>query len=283
MKLHCPNCHESLDFEQLKCCNNHRFKYEDGVLILLEEKFERILNPFLDKFTPVSKTENRNHLAPPDYEKLPFGKAVENNKEWRLRCYDLEIIVQLLQGRKRQRILEIGPFNGWLTHRLVKTGHQLTVIDYFIDEPIGLKTKKFYRQEWQAIQMDVRDLSIFREKFEVIILNRCLQFFENPVEYLKSVKNYLDEQGLLIISGMQLFKNPFRKIEQLQKMKQEFLHRYHFPVSFIPTKDYLDFNDKQRLESEGVKFYRYPQLKMANLRAVLQPKISGHYYGVYFA
>jgi 2-polyprenyl-3-methyl-5-hydroxy-6-metoxy-1,4-benzoquinol methylase len=280
MKLLCPNCHAPLN-ESYICKNNHRFKIDDGVLILLREEFSEKLNPGLRRFSEIRKNKLGKYLKPQDYPFLPYGDAVSGNVEWRIRQFDWEILLPLLKDRKGQRVLEIGPYNGWLTHRMAKLQLEITAIDYFIDDLDGLKTKKYYREEWKSIQMDIRDLAIIDERFDIIVVNRCLQFFEDPIEYFGSLKGKISQNGMIILTGLQFFKNPQQKRKLLEKIKSDFKQKHDFNFMLVPFKGYLDFEDKQKLSSQNVDLQAYPKLRLSNLKSFIKPLLPRHYFGAY--
>jgi len=281
MKLLCPNCHAPLRLQNYTCKNNHQFKTEDGVLILLEDEFAEKLNFRLSRFSKIRKNKLDAYLKPTDYPLLPHGDAVSGNVEWRLRQFDLEILIPLIKDRKGQRVLEIGPYNGWLTHRMAELDLNITAIDYFIDDLDGLKTKKYYREKWKSIQMDIKDLSIIDESFDIIVVNRCLQFFESPIEYFCSLKQKLTQNGMIILTGLQFFKNPQQKRKQLEKIKSDFKREHNFDFMFVPSKGYLDFEDKQKLSSQNVDLHPYTKLFITNLRSLIKPSLPRHYFGIY--
>ena len=281
MKLLCPNCDAALNMESYICKNNHRFKIDDGVLILLGEEFSEKLNPRLSRFSEIRKNKLGKYLKEQDYPFLPYGDAVSGNVEWRIRQFDWEILLPLLKDRKGQRALEIGPYNGWLTHRMAKLQLEITAIDYFIDDLDGLKTKKYYREGWKSIQMDFRDLSIIDESFDIIVVNRCLQFFEDPVEYFSSLKEKVSQNGMIILTGLQFFKNPQQKRNQIEKMKSDFKWGHNFDFMLVPFKGYLDFEDRQKLSSQNVYLHAYPKLRLSNLKSLIKPSLPRHYFGVY--
>ncbi len=281
MNLLCPNCRAEIDAQDLSCQNNHKFKYDDGVLILLEQNFAQKLSSYLNEFSQIRRSKWDGYLKPKDYPLLPYGDAVTGNVEWRLRQLDLEIILSLLRNRAGQSVLEIGPFNGWLTHRMAKLDLDITAIDYFIDDLDGLKTKKYYDGDWKSIQMDIRDLSIIDAQFDIILVNRCLQFFENPVEYFIGLKRKLNDNGIIILTGLLFFKNPIQKIKRLEKDKLDYIHKYNLSFIFVPFKGYLDFEDKQKLSSNNMELRHYLKLYKANLIALLNPTLPRHYYGTY--
>ncbi|MFQ5582945.1 MAG: class I SAM-dependent methyltransferase, partial [Calditrichia bacterium] len=239
------------------------------------------LNPFLSKFSEVRKACFKNYLQPEDYTLLPYGKAVAGDSEWKLRRYDLKIVLSVLEKQSNQAILELGGYNGWLTHHIAAMGHDVTTVDYFLDDLDGLKTRKFYGEKWKSIQMDIRDIYLLDQKFDAIIVNRCLQFFVDPIQYFRSLSGMLETGGMIILTGLQIFKKPERKIEVMKNERQEFLKRYGFDRMFVPFKGYLDAGDKQQLLAAGVLLKKYPQFKIANFRAWINPELPVQYYGIF--
>ena len=76
------------------------------------------------------------------------------------------------------KILDLGAWNGWLSNQLSSDGHELvTAIDYFLHERDGLAAKKYYPNEFLAIQMDLEDLSILPYNYDIIIINRGFTLF----------------------------------------------------------------------------------------------------------
>lgn len=281
MKLLCPNCHAPLTPESHTCKNSHQFKTEDGVLILLNDEFGKILHARLSRFSEIRKKELSRYLKPEDYPLLPYGDVVCGNIEWRLRQLDWEILLPLLKDRQGQKALEIGPYNGWLTHRMAELGMEITAIDYFMDDLDGLTTKKYYGEDWKSIQMDIRNVSIIDERFDIIIVNRCLQFFEDPAEYFGSLKEKVTRNGIIILSGLQFFKNPRQKQQQLEAAKSDFRRKHNFDFMLVPFKGYLDFEDMQKLISQNVELHLYPKLFVANLKSLIKPTLPRHYFGLY--
>ena len=265
----------------MTCACGQSFGLRDDVLILLEPGFRRRLDPFTQAFSAVRSVENRRLLDEQAYDALPFGLAVQNDFQWRLRQYDLAVARQLLSGRRRQRLLDVGAWNGWLSNRMANDGHLVTAIDYFVDEFDGLGAKKFYSTSWQAIQMDLTDLHVLDESFDVIILNRCLQFFPQPAGYVAMVKAKLAPGGLLIVTGMELFRDPRVKAARVADMLHAHRQRYGFELFLTPTKGYLDFADKAQLQAQGVQVKSYRPLLPANVKAMLRPTLPYHTYGAF--
>lgn len=282
MKLICPSCGTPLSEERV-CSNNHRFIEADGVLMLLTESFRKRLQVFEMHLAKMRAKETVRRINDPAaFPELPFGAAIKNDGEWRLRQYDLAIINQLLSERPKQKILEIGAWNGWLSYRLTLQNHLVVAIDYFSDEFDGLKAQKFYPAQWPAIQMDIGDLSpLGAERFDLIIMNRCLQFFSDPPEYLLSAVKLLNPGGSIILTGVQCFPNPRKKIAQIALARKNFQESYGVDLFLNPTRGYLDWGDKKRLTGFGCRLMPYPQLFRNNLKARLLRFLPLNFYGVY--
>ncbi len=278
--LRCPGCRRRLDRQSLRCENGHQFFTDEGVLVLLNDHFSRELSGFLLKFNRVRREIWAGFLQPEDYPLLPFGKAASRDRRWRLRQFDMDVIQPLLKKGNR-RILEIGGYNGWLTHHLAAAGHRIMAIDYFLDEMDGLKAKKFYREIWRAIQMDIRDLSVLDATFDVIIVNRCLQFFENPVKYFQGLIQKLSPGGEIYLLGLQFFKNPAAKKAAVHAADDKFFRKFNFQRWLTPVKGYLDFTDFAQLSAQNVELRAYPQLRAENAKALLFRSRPRHFYGIY--
>ena len=280
MHFLCPSCREALP-ASMACVCGQSFGFRDGVLVLLEPGLGRRLDQFTQAFSAVRAVENRRLLDEHAYEALPFGLIVQGDFQWRLRQYDLAVVRRLLSDRRGQRVLDIGAWNGWLSNRMADDGHLVTAIDYFVDEFDGLGAKKFYSTPWQAIQMDLTDLHVLDENFDVIILNRCLQFFPQPAGYVAMAKAKLAPGGLLIVTGMELFRDPHVKAARVADMLHVHRQRYGFELFLAPTKGYLDFEDKAQLQAQGMEVKIYRPLLPANAKAMLWPTLPYHAYGVY--
>lgn len=261
------------------CAQNHRFFFDDGVLILLSDSFRSQLAAFLAKFEPLRQAEGKRLLDPDIYPLLPFAPDVESSHEWRMRCYDVEILEKLLAGRTHMRILEIGAWNGWLSNWLTKQGHEVTAVDYFIDKYDGLQAMHFYKERWQAIQMDLTDLAVIDGRFDVVLLNRCVQFYANPVAYAQAAKTKVADDGLLILTGLSFFGDPGPKIESVTAFQRHL--RQHGVPDFKPMKGYLDFEDKRKLQKEDIQVKLVPQLWLANVKSQFKKTAPRYYYGVY--
>jgi SAM-dependent methyltransferase len=285
MTLLCPTCRTAIDPAARRCAQGHAFAQEDGVLGLLTAEMARRLA----EFEAALRAARPAPPMPPGLEgafgQLPSGPLAqahpERRLEWRLRRYDLAVVQRQLTGRGRQRILDVGAWNGWLSHRLAEAGHMVTGIDYFADRDEGLRARRWHGTDWRAFQMDLRDLSVLDEEYDVVILNRCLAFFTDPAAYAAGVKARVAPGGLLLLMGLQFFSAPAEKARGVAAGRRAFQERHGLDLFLFPTRGYLEDTDRAGLEAEGVSVRAYPQLWAANLRARLWRSRPQHAYGVW--
>ena len=279
MPVLCPTCRQALDQQTLSCANGHQFTRTDGVLALLSDPFGQALRNFVGTVARFRADQGLRLPEPAVYEALPFAPQVRANGEWRWRCADVNNILRLLAGREARTILDIGAWNGWLSHQLAKRGHQVTAIDFFADEYDGLGAKKFYSTAWQAIQMDLADLSILDQCFDVVIVNHGLHFFPQPLAHVAAAEQRVAPGGLLIVIGLQFYQDPALRIQQLAARQADFRNRYGQEMFLRPTKGYLDMADKVKLAEMGLRLKPYRHFWLRNLIARLRPTWPLFYFG----
>lgn len=277
----CPNCRLEIDESTWSCATGHRFYLENGVLILLQEDFGRRLRAFMEVFRQIRTNEGMKLLDESVYDRLPHAEVAAHEHEWRLRRFDWEVVHKLVTGRVgQQRILDVGAWNGWLSNRLAEMGHEVTAVDYFADAYDGLGAMQFYPRRWRAIQMDLQDLALLDETFDLVILNRCLHFFENPAEFAWRARRRVAPGGLLLMTGLPVYRNIELKVEQMRRLRVKLQH--HGTDYFKPVRGYLDGEDRAQLSQLGVELHAYRQLWRSNLKARWLDRQKPYYlYGVW--
>ncbi len=276
--LRCPECRGVLS-DSFVCANGHAFELRAGVLEMLPEKFAARLHEFTARFTQLRDRENRRLLDPQVYPQLPDAPVLSKDPEWQQRVYDWSIVRGLLSGKSDLSILDVGAWNGWLSNRLAELGHRVLAIDYFADEFDGLAARRHYATDWMAIQMDLEDLSVLGGQFDLVILNRCVQFFEHPAAYAAHARERVAPGGAMILTGLAFFRDPGQKIRGVQQLRAHF-RRSGFDF-FKPVRGYLDMRDRQEMTAMGLRLRAYPQLLLHNLKSLLVPTAGQHYYGVW--
>ena len=192
-----------------------------------------------------------------------------------MRRLDLALIQRLLDDRPGVSVLDIGAWNGWLSARLAAEGYGVTAVDAFAG-PEALGAHRWSPSgtpgppaTWQAIQMELDDLPALEETYEVVVVNRCLQFFPEPARAVAAARGRLSRGGLLVVTGMAIHDPSDAAAGRVAAEGEAFRERFGMELFLRPAKGYLDRGDLEALEAAGLRTFPMPGLRAANLRARL--------------
>lgn len=279
--MRCPTCGEPLDGGGARCRAGHTFTTAGGVLRLLEPSFSARLHTFLGTFQKLREADGRRIHDPTVFPRLPFAAEMRHDPEWRMRGYDLAVIRRLVVGRSGMTVLDIGAWNGWLSHNLSLDGHRVTAVEYFDDELDGIGAHRFYPTHWRPIQLDLRDLSVLEERFDLVVLNRCVQFFPDPPAMAAHAAERVAPRGMLVLTGLEFFADPAARLRSVRELEARFARWGLEPL--IPVKGFLDRHDRAWFLDLGVDLRAYPQLRMriAAVRSLVDRRRGRPCYGVW--
>ena len=284
-KFLCPVCKAPLVKinDSLSCHGGHVYQFSENVLVLLDPEKKRRINEYIAKYFEYRKKDGSLILITEDFQKLPFIKDSRNSKEWQFRRDSLEVINKITNGLKIGTVLEFGPYNGWLTNRLAEKDYDVTAIDYFNDELTGLRSIKHYSNKWLPVQMDLRDLSIINSKFDLIVFNHSLHFFNSYKKIISDAELLLNPEGRIIIIGSPFYKDPKKVKESINKIFHHFRteHDFEFNLFLDEFRGYFDMQDRDQMQDSGFKFLNYPHMKQQNIYSVFKSHRPMYQYGVF--
>jgi 2-polyprenyl-3-methyl-5-hydroxy-6-metoxy-1,4-benzoquinol methylase len=255
----CPICHSPLT-SPFACKNGHSFQLNNGIPSLLKPDFKERLDVFTDKLTKFRDQEGNRVIKQQLFDELPFARDLPLPHLWEVKQHDLKFIKKFLSGKKNLRILDVGAMNGWLSNHLSKSGHSVWAIDYLVDEYDGLGAHRHYtNQEWNPIQVNLNELDILNdERFDLIIVNRVSIFFTDPHSTFDYLKKLLTDEGTLLITGVQIFKNWQKEKLRIETMKKTFLEKNGFEMFMFPIKGYFNKTDLEELKRSGFQIILFP-------------------------
>lgn len=258
--------------------SNVKYEIKNGVYKIIKEPFTSQLNDFLKGYYDNAP----NYKYTTDYKKLPFVFPEVHGAEWKFRRASLNIAQRFIQNGTYTSFLEIGPWNGWLTHHLSKIMSKGVAVDLFDDDINGLQIIRHYENpKWIPIQCDVEELDFFKVKFDLIILNHCAQFFNNRTAAITQLKSLLNKGGAILILGSTVFTDASEKRLEVEEQQRTYFERTGKNLYFRPTKGYFDGTDKEELEHTGFKFYRYNLFYKNLVLSYFNKKRAKVYYAIF--
>lgn len=183
---------------------------------------------FSDLYLTVRKKENRFYLEA-EIKNLPeIRKDHPNYAEWQLRKKSANRFINYLKSKNRSlKILEIGCGNGWFSHLMsLIPNTEVIGLDVTIIE-LEQAAKVFDKENLTFVYADLFEKTALNdEKFDVIVFNSSLQYFENPQELFKIVSRLLNENG-----EIHIIDSPFYKASEIEKAKER-TQNYYLNLGF---------------------------------------------------
>ncbi|MFT3793557.1 class I SAM-dependent methyltransferase [Flavobacterium sp.] len=250
-----------------------RLRFAGAFWKYMDAEFEHHLNQYLVIFE-----RYRNELAdipsPAEWELLPFG-TFARDKSWKWRRQSLREFKQLTKGKTFRNTLEIGPWNGWLTQYLAQQSEAVIGIDYFSHPYDGFGNIQKRADNITAVQCNVEAAgNEFKpQTFDLIVLNHCLAYTQNPVGFIQSLIPLLTKGGRIISLGNTWFGNPQKKKTENETAAKRFRESYHIGLYIGPVKGYLDRSDIDWLQKIGFLVKNSRAKLLQNLYARMRPEM----------
>lgn len=277
--MKCPECSSHLHFaaDHALCEAGHQFPMKNGVYQVMTHEFAADVSVFLHHFEE-SRASEAAKYSPEILRNLP--EATFDTGMWNLRKMDLELVLNLFQPHYKTA-LEVGAWNGWLSHHLVRLGLETTAVDLFVDALDGLGAKVHYHEDWSAIQMNLQELQLLDGPYDFIVVNRSIAYFTDMFGAVETLKSLLAPGGLLLITGMTYTTNASRIERELETAREAFKKQYGIPFGVNPFRGYLLNSDLKRMRQDGLQLRIYPKLRLQSVVGKLIASRPVYYYGLY--
>ena len=276
--MRCPACETSAPAGAEACPEGHPLRDPAGVFVLLDPERQAEVAALEQAVAQWRAAQGHAPLPAAALPELPDGPHVAGELEWRLRRHDLDLVTDLLRSRSGLRILDVGAWNGWLSHRLSTMGHQVTATEVFAGH-IALGAPWPMAVEWRRVQIEPTELDRLEETFDVVILDRCLQFFPDPADAMSHAMARVADGGSLIATGLMIHRSPAQVAARLAAEARRFRKRFGRDLLLRAARGFLDGGDLARMERAGLATHPYPRLRLANVRARIDRSRPEHRYG----
>lgn len=228
-----------MDFSQLHIKNN--------VVYITEET-----NSFSDVYIAVRQKEQRI-LTDKEVALLPKLKR----NEWEFRVKSTERFINYIDSKKEAlNILDVGCGNGWFTNAISNVSEKNKVIGLDVNRnELEQAARVFKRQNLQYVYCDIfKKESSFKQQFDIITLNSCVQYFPDFRTLISTLKMFLKPNG-----EIHIIDSPFYKASQIAEAKQRTFnyytklgfpemasHYFHHSVDNLDEFEYL-YTNKHKL------------------------------------
>lgn len=251
---------------------------KEGVYTLSTFEFQNKLDAFLEVFKEWTEFKGEVPPKPEEMDQLPEGI---DNHTWRSRSTDWNIIKQYLSTTKREFILETGSWNGWLANKLTQGGHDVVAIDYFLESPFGLMSRKHYKKaDWLSVQLDIAEIDILQPQFDTIIFNRNLPYCPGVKNTLNKAMKLIIPGGKIILTGLNIVSKP-KKIEKYFEEAERFFSGRGVSLYLKNDfKKYLDTGDLDLIKDLGFSIHPYSRNFKSQLASFIKPNATQHYWAI---
>jgi 2-polyprenyl-3-methyl-5-hydroxy-6-metoxy-1,4-benzoquinol methylase len=171
-----------------------------------------ILNEFESAYIKVRDLENRVY-SDEEAALLPYSKKQEN--EWKLRAKSAKRFEDYLaKNHSQSNLLEIGCGNGWFSHLCSNCVKSVSGVDLNKTE-LEQAASVFQKDNLNFYYWNIFTDSPFENKFDVIVLNAVVQYFESFDKLLLILQSLLNQNG-----EIHFIDSPFYISEEIPNAKK---------------------------------------------------------------
>jgi ubiquinone/menaquinone biosynthesis C-methylase UbiE len=216
-------------------------------------------NIFSDLYISVRNKEHRFYTLE-QINKLP---SIEKNnvhfKEWQLRKKSTERFINYLKNKnKALNILDIGCGNGWFSNLMSNVSmSQVVGLDVNLPE-LEQADIAFQKENLKFVYANIFESNdLQNKKFELIVFNSCIQYFQNLPFLFKTIKKLLSINGEIHIIDSPFYKNNtienarqrtqlyYKTIGFLEMANKYFHHKLYdlgdYEIRYKPPSNFLRF------------------------------------------
>ena len=237
-------------------CEGCGVVFEERAGILRFMTADRIAKgePFQRQYQIVRERDGYRTGTPEYYRMLPIvPRGDPRAEEWRIRRESYAHLQQHVLPAVWQepiRILDLGAWNGWLSHRLAAFGHQVVAVDLLDDELDGLGACRHYPVTVIPVQADFDALPLQPAQFDVVVLNGALHYAPDPAATLRSGTRALAKGGTLVVMDSPMFRRERDGQAMVERQLRAIAMRHNLPDVVRPGVGFLTYDALDRVARE---------------------------------
>ena len=215
-----------------------KYKKEEGVYQISKKS-----NDFSDQYISAREKENRVY-SDEIVKSLPIlPKNHLQKEEWDKRSKSTNRFLSFLSKKKEKpTLLEIGCGNGWFSNKCSDFTSKTMGIDINFKE-LEQASRVFEKENLTFAYWNIIDsLKEIELKFDVIVINASIQYFEDFEFFLSCVERHLNLNG-----EIHILDSPFYEKEEVKDAKKR-TESYYSTISADSMSSYYFHHDKSSIK-----------------------------------
>jgi SAM-dependent methyltransferase len=188
------------------------------------------VNSFSTSYVELRTKEGRILLDKEVFELPDTDNANPNKKEWALRKRSTLRFIKYLNSKDiNLSILDVGCGNGWFSHRMASSSKGHSVVGLDINEmELEQAVRVFNSHNIEFVYGDLFKIeNVFENRFDLIILNASVQYFEDFGKLFSQLKRFLKNNGEIHIIDSPFYKES--EIDDARKRTEDYYTTLGFP------------------------------------------------------
>lgn len=182
--------------------------------------FERLYNEI--------RGEEERILSLEQIQKLPYtAKGFRHHGEWNKRIRSTSRFENYITDKKTRTLLDIGCGNGWLLYKLAR---KLQRADGIEINKLELEQATTLLAHFDNVELHYGDIFSMDPQpvYDIILLNACIQYFDNIDKLIGTLRQFLSESGEVHILDSPIYKDKTSALEASTRTK-DYYDRHTIP------------------------------------------------------
>jgi ubiquinone/menaquinone biosynthesis C-methylase UbiE len=257
IRLQCPRCRSDLsEFTCLQCAM--QLHVIGGVVHALPPERSEHYARFVEDYERIRAAEGRGSENDAFYLGLPYRDASgRNSAQWQIRARSFDSLVKnvlrLKPQHSRQRVLDLGAGNCWMSFRLAQAGCSPVAVDLLTNQRDGLGAGERYRNHlprmFPRFQAELARLPFQDDQFDAAVFNASFHYADDYEAALREALRCVRKDGMAIICDTPWYSSESSGLEMVSERRATFLRRYGTASDSIRSMEYLT-DERLRLLEE---------------------------------
>lgn len=263
----CPSCRgplEELAPGRLRCSADRAdFELKGGIWRFLDPERASEVDRFLSAYRRIRRDEGWGSEEAAYYRELPFRDLTNRHPEiWRIRAESYRLLCRcLLADGRRQRIVDLGAGNCWLSHRLAAAGHTVAAVDLSDDRLDGLGAADAFseRVDFRRLQAGFDAVPLRDGEADLAVFNGSLHYSAKYSRTLAEARRLVRSGGRLVILDTPVYARAASGRRMVRERWGEWRERYGESFGGEPGGGFLTRRRLRRLgNAVGLRWQIHP-------------------------